>query len=307
MNGSCSNGHILKSSTEIGHTKEMNSANGAPFKAEEREDSGQVLASSEVEYIECADLKDLEDVENCVKTLLSELSSRDWVSVCDALNNLRRLCMFHKEAIVTILSDVISLVVKSLKNPRSAVCKTAIMTSADIFKVYNNDIIDSLDPLLVQLLLKASQDKKFVCEAAESALIALTSSVSPILLLPKLQPYVKNRNPRIRAKASMCISRSVPRLGAEEINTLGIDKLIQIGASQLSDQLPESRDAARALLLELQSLYERSHPPEPNFVMSEEPATASWEYFCQSKLAPLSAQAVLRVTNIAREGLACGS
>jgi hypothetical protein len=44
--------------------------------------------------------------------------------------------------------DVISLVVKSLKNPRSAVCKTAIMTSADIFSAYNDHIIDSLDPLV---------------------------------------------------------------------------------------------------------------------------------------------------------------
>lgn len=64
----------------------------------------------------------------------------------------------------------------------------------------------------MQLLLKSSQDKRFVCEAAEGALISMTSWVSPALLLPKLQPYLKNRNPRIRAKASMCFSRSVPRL-----------------------------------------------------------------------------------------------
>ena len=126
------------------------------------------------------------------------------------------------------------------------------MTCADIFKAFGDQIIDSLDPLviallllvisfsfewlffffyktnlsfyscsnmvkrfcfqLVQLLLKSSQDKRFVCEVAEKALITLTIWVSPILLLPKLQPYFKNRNPRIRAKASMCFSRSVPRL-----------------------------------------------------------------------------------------------
>lgn len=44
--------------------------------------------------------------------------------------------------------NVISLVVKSLKNPRSAVCKTAIMTSADIVKAYGDHIVDSLDPLV---------------------------------------------------------------------------------------------------------------------------------------------------------------
>ncbi|KAL3833169.1 hypothetical protein ACJIZ3_007905 [Penstemon smallii] len=271
------------------------------------EDSGAEVGILEVEYIETENLKDVEDVENTLKTLLSGLGSKDWVTVCDALNNVRRLSIFHKEAIVGILSDLISLIVKSLKNPRSAVCKTAIMASADIFKAHNDDIIDSLDPLLVQLLLKASQDKKFVCEAAESALIALTSWVSPLLLLPKLQPHIKNRNPRIRAKASICISRSVPRLGVDGIEAFGIENLIQMGASQLSDKLPESRDAARTLLLKLQSAYEKSNVMEPTAAVSEEPAISSWEHFCQSKLSPFSAQAVLRATNIAREGLILGS
>ena len=96
------------------------------------------------------------------------------------------------------------------------------------------------------------------------------------------------------------------------IQEYGIDKLIVIGASQLSDRLPESRDAARALLLELQSAYEKSQAPEPTAIpeqpqvpeptdVPEQPAIVSWEDFCQSKLSPLSAQAVLRVTNSARE------
>lgn len=44
--------------------------------------------------------------------------------------------------------DVITSIAKSLKSPRSAVCKTAIMTSADIFSAYNDRILDSLDPLV---------------------------------------------------------------------------------------------------------------------------------------------------------------
>lgn len=48
--------------------------------------------------------------------------------------------------------DVIPLVVKSLKNPRSAVCKTAIMTAADIFSSYNDHMIDSLDPLVLEIV-----------------------------------------------------------------------------------------------------------------------------------------------------------
>ncbi|KAK4782210.1 hypothetical protein SAY86_016312 [Trapa natans] len=260
----------------------------------------------EIEYIESEKLTDVEDVDASLKAVLAGLDSKDWLLVCDTLNNVRRLALFHKEVMLNMVGDAITLLVNALKNPRSAVCKTGIMTSADIFCVYNDKLVDFLDPLLVQLLLKASQDKKFVCEAAEKALVAMTSWVSPTLLLPKLQPYLKNRNPRIRAKASTCFCRSVLRLGVEGIKAYGIDELIRTAASQLSDQLPESREAARSLLLELQTVYEKSPDYVPSSV-SEYPETSSWENFCQSKLSPLNAQAVLRVTNIAREALVSSS
>lgn len=94
--------------------------------------------------------------------------------------------------------------------------------------------------------------------------------------------------------------------GVEGIKAYGIDKFIQTAASQLSDQLPESREAARILLLELQTVYEKFNDLTPASV-SEHPEPSSWENFCQSKLSPLSAQAVLRVTSISREGLVMGS
>ncbi|KAL1211301.1 hypothetical protein V5N11_023326 [Cardamine amara subsp. amara] len=262
----------------------------------------------EIEYIESKDLNNIAQVDAVLKSLVTDLDSKDWVLVCDALNTVRRLSIFHKEEMMPMLEKVILLVVKSLKNPRSAVSKTACMTSADIFSSYNDHIIDQLDPLLTQLLLKSSQDKRFVCEAAEKALVAMTTHVSPSLLLPKLQPCLKNRNPRIRAKASMCFSRSVTRLGIEGIREYGIEKLVQAAASQLSDQLPESREAARTVLLELQTVHKKTTPVEPE--EEEHPAAATWQIFCQSILSPLSAQAVLRVTNVAgvaREGLVTGS
>lgn len=268
--------------------------------------NGVDVGNSEVEYIESENLNDLEDVDTSLKALLAGLGSKNWVLVCEALNDVRRLSIYHREAMCDILGDVILLVVKSLKNPRSAVCKTAIMTSADLFNAYNDLIIGSLEPMLVQLLLKSSQDKRFVCEAAERALIAMITCISPAVLLPKLQPFLKNKNPRVRAKASVCFSRSVSQMGVEGISTYGIDKLIQVAASQLSDQLPESREAARTLLLDLQIVHEKCYIPTPDTV-SDDQELNSWEHFCQSKLSPLSAQAVLRVTSVAREGLALGS
>ncbi|RDY02252.1 hypothetical protein CR513_14302, partial [Mucuna pruriens] len=103
---------------------------------------------AEVEYIEFENLNDLKDVDTYLKTLLAGLESKDWVLVCDALNNVRRLSIFHKEAMLDIaIRDVITSIAKSLKNSRSVVCKTTIMTFADIFNAYNDLIIDSLGPL----------------------------------------------------------------------------------------------------------------------------------------------------------------
>ncbi|KAL4581634.1 hypothetical protein LXL04_006160 [Taraxacum kok-saghyz] len=317
---------ILTTKPYVEPIKNIGSLAEPPKKGTEDEHACADVAVAEVEYIESEKLDDLEDFENSLKVLLSGLESKDWVFQCETLNNVRRISIYHKEALQDILDNVITLVVKALKNPRSAVCKTAIMTSEDIFKAFGDHVIDSLDPMLVQLLLKSSQDKRFVCEAAEKALIALTIWVSPVLLLPKLQPYLKHRNPRIRAKASLSVSRCVPRLGAEGIKEYGIDKLIQIASSQLSDQLPESREAARALILELQTAYIKSpvlapppppsDQPQPDTCPDPEPKSEpeqtptptqvlyySWDQFCESSLPKLSAQAVLRVTSVAREGL----
>ncbi|CAA7409711.1 unnamed protein product [Spirodela intermedia] len=250
--------------------------------------SNGVETVNEVEYIESENLTELTSVDESLSTLLVRLESKDWVLLCESLNNVRQIAIYHKEKLLDMLASVVAMVVKSLKNPRSAVCKTAIMTSADIFKVYCDQIIDSLDPLLLQLLLKSSQDKKFVCDAAERALVSMTTWVSPSQLLPKLQPYLKHRNPRIRAKASLCFCRSVPQLGVDGIRDYGIDKLIQVAAAQLNDQLPESREAARKLVVELHSVFMAAPPPPP--------PDDSWEGFCRSKLSPLSAQAILRLT-----------
>ncbi|XP_050382729.1 uncharacterized protein LOC126799546 [Argentina anserina] len=313
-NESCSKGAVTKPLAEnatVNHEEcqKKNSVSlGVPSTNGEEVVNAVEVAITEVEYIDSENLNDVEDVDMSLKTLVTGLDSKDWVLLCEALNTVRQLSIFHKEAMLDKLGDVIPLVVRSLKNPRSAVCKTAIMTSADIFKAYNDSIVDSLDPLLLQLLLKSSQDKRFVCEAAERALVAMTSWVSPSLLLPILQPYLKHKNPRIRAKASMCFCRSVPQLGVEGTKAYGIDKLIQVAASQLSDQLPESREAARNLLLELQTVYEKFQNLSPAAVSEEmQPEVDSWENFCQLKLSPLSAQAVLRVTNVSREGLVVGS
>lgn len=91
--------------------------------------------------------------------------------------------------------------------------------------------------------------------------------------------------------------------GMEGIKAYGIDKLIQIAAAQLSDQLPESREAARALAMQLQAIYVDSQVSQCEESVKLVDAD-SWEAFCHAKLTPLSAQAILRVTATPKEGLA---
>ncbi|KAK4360775.1 hypothetical protein RND71_019727 [Anisodus tanguticus] len=61
------------------------------------------MGSSEVEYIESENLKDVQDVDMTLKTLLTGLDSKDWVLVCEALNDVRCLSMFHREAMLDML------------------------------------------------------------------------------------------------------------------------------------------------------------------------------------------------------------
>lgn len=263
-------------------------------------DNGPEAVYSEIEYIETENLKDLADADINLITLLDRLDSKDWIVVCEALNHVRQLSIFHKEAMLPMLGNVTTLIVKSLKNPRSALCKTAIMASSDLMKAYQDQMFDFIDPVLLQLLLKASQDKRFVCEAAEKALIMTNTCISPNLLLQKLELYIKHKNPRIRAKVSMCICRSVHRLGVEGIKEYGLDALIQIAATQLNDHLPEAREAARKLSLELRAAYDKYVSNHRTEEMSNPTSNSdAWEQFCCMKLSPGNAQAVLRVTSAA--------
>ncbi|KAL9668110.1 hypothetical protein QQ045_002485 [Rhodiola kirilowii] len=79
--------------------------------------------------------------------------------------------------LLPIMEKVMIVIVKAMKNPRSALCKTSIMAAADIISAYADTLLldetltaESFDQLLLQLLLKASRDKKFVCEEADRAL-----------------------------------------------------------------------------------------------------------------------------------------
>ncbi|XP_075655658.1 uncharacterized protein LOC142625819 [Castanea sativa] len=254
------------------------------------ENKAPTAADATVEYILSENLKAVPNPESKIQSLIEELESKDWIKVCESLNDVRRFALYHSTLLLPLLEKVVLVLVKAMKNPRSALCKTSIMASSDIFHAYGDKFLDSFpsdafDQLLLQLLLKASQDKRFVCEEADKALNAMVGSMTPLPLLNKLRVYVSHANFRVRAKAAISISNCVSKMGLEGMKEFGLVELVQMSADLLKDRLPEAREAARSVVI---SIYEA-------FTESEEQKQEAWQSFCQSNLSPIHAQSIFKI------------
>lgn len=134
----------------------------------------------EIEYPTRDALVPLENTETAIPLMLENLASTAWVDTCYGLMHLRQLTVHNPELCEPLLEQIVPLVIKSVRNLRSAVCKTAVMAAADLFLTFKDTILPLCDvggmakpltSLLCQLFLKgASNDKKFVIEEALRAL-----------------------------------------------------------------------------------------------------------------------------------------
>ncbi|KAK6153217.1 hypothetical protein DH2020_012856 [Rehmannia glutinosa] len=259
--------------------------NALPITPERPKKQAKILISAHKEK-QMAD-RAFQDPDSKIQGLVGGLESKDWlkVKVCESLNDVRRFALFHSTLLLPILDKVVSVMVKAMKNPRSALIKTSIMASSDIFKAFGVNLLestsDAINQLLLQLLLKACQDKKFVCEEADKALLAMVEAMAPLALLHKLSAYVGHSNLRVRAKAAISISK-MDLKGMEEF---GLVALIQMAANLLNDKLPEAREATRSIVV---SLYEA-------ITESEEEKQEFWQSFCQSNLPAIHAQAMVKL------------
>ncbi|KAL1220531.1 hypothetical protein V5N11_003240 [Cardamine amara subsp. amara] len=255
------------------------------------------VPESTVEYVSSEDLTPFPDPESSVQRLLEELASKDWIKVCESLNNTRRFAVYHSSLLLPILEKLLVVMVKTMKNPRSALCKTSIMTCSDIFNAFGEKLLEkshlkSMDDLMLQLLMKASQDKKFVCEEADKALNMMVNSVACLPLLRKLQTYVRHSNPRVRAKAAVSTSNCVSKMELKEMEEFGMVIIAQMTADLLSDKLPEAREAARSMV---NSIYEK-------FTWNEEEEgegnkQEAWKKFCEENVTGLSAQSMIKIVS----------
>ncbi|CAI9260696.1 unnamed protein product [Lactuca saligna] len=254
-------------------------------------------AVDSVDYVSSEDLKPLSDPDVKFQGLIEGLESKDWLKICDSLNDVRRMALFHSTLLLPILEKVLLILVKAMKNPRSALCKTSIMAASDLFKSYGDKLLesttcDAVDHMMLQLLLKASQDKKFVCEEAERTLKTMVAFIAPIPLLHKLKGYVSHGNMRVRAKAAVSISHCVSKMDVGEMRDYGVVLLVQMAAELLKDRLPEAREAARGVVVVIHKVVmeeERSEEEE------EEKEKEKWQNFCQENLSAIDALAMVKL------------
>ncbi|GAB2212604.1 hypothetical protein Droror1_Dr00020580 [Drosera rotundifolia] len=148
-----------------------------------------------------------------------------------------------------------------------------------------------------QLLLKSSQDKRFVCEEANKALKSMVHVVSPPLLLMKLKTYIGHSNLRVRAKATVCISHCVSKMVSPidlkttirlELKDYGSASLLQMAAELLNDRLPEAREAAQSIATTLYESFAKEH--------DKGEIQESWRSYYEANLPALHAQPIVKVT-----------
>ncbi|XP_045791824.1 uncharacterized protein LOC123886562 [Trifolium pratense] len=107
-------------------------------------------------------------------------------------------------------------------------------------------------------------------------------------LLLKLRVSVSHTNLRIRAKAAVSLSKCVSKMGIEEMEEFGMEKLIEVAADLVNDRLPEAREAARSIAT---SVYEAIIKD----VEEVEEKMEVWQSFCHSKLTPINALSILKI------------
>ncbi|KAL5701249.1 hypothetical protein ACHQM5_026608 [Ranunculus cassubicifolius] len=258
-----------------------------------------VSAEPAIEYIPSEYLKELSDPDVQIQSLIEGLESKDWMKVCESINTARRIALYHSTLLLPNLDKVMVILVKAMKNPRSALIKTSVMAASDIFKSYGHDLLESptseaFDQMLLQLLLKSSQDKRFVCEEADKTLLVMVGSIPPLPLLNKLKAFVSHTNPRVRAKAAVSFAHCVSKMGLEMMKEFGLVALVRNVAELLNDRLPEAREAARSTVTVIYEAFTSSEEQKA----SELSAAEYWQDFCSANLSPIQAQSLIKIVSV---------
>ncbi len=161
--------------------------------------------------------------------------------------------------------DLTPAVLKLFKNPRSSVCKTAVMCFGDLLHSLKNEMLPHLDVgglarpannVLCQFLLKANTDKQFVAEEIHRVLAVLGQELDVIRLSTMLVPYAaKHKNPKVRGKAGILLASVSERMISTEWKEVGLEAILKVAAVLVTDKTPDAREGARRIIMCIHAIF----------------------------------------------------
>lgn len=219
----------------------------------------------EVTYPSVSELAPIAEgaLDEFVSVVDAQLKSTEWISVCSGMNDLRSLAVHHPVKCDGVVSSLLPFVVKAIRSPRSALSKSAIITSRDLFRYVPRSMADLLDvgntstSLLSQLLLKAaSNDKRFVVEEAVASLEEMAQSLSPLSVMNALMAYAEHKNPKVRGRIMSLLWMVIERgqCTAATILEVGLDRIIVYLAQGLNDNTAEARESSKKITEKILSM-----------------------------------------------------
>ncbi|KAL2084659.1 hypothetical protein ACEWY4_020177 [Coilia grayii] len=146
------------------------------------------------------------------------LNNEDWAKKVEALTSIRSLSQHHAEVLLPRLHELCLAIIQEVKNLRSAVSRTAMVTLAYLYAHLGRDMDAQVEITARALLQKLCEAKGFIREDAELALRHMVASVSPSRSLTALtNTGVRSRCTAVRKSTAQLLGRLVEAVGSSRL------------------------------------------------------------------------------------------
>ncbi|KAL2084658.1 hypothetical protein ACEWY4_020176 [Coilia grayii] len=146
------------------------------------------------------------------------LNNEDWEKKVEALTSIRSLSQHHAEVLLPRLHELCLAIIQEVKNLRSAVSRTAMVTLAYLYAHLGRDMDAQVEITVRALLQKLCEAKGFIREDAELALRHMVANVSPSRSLTALSNTgVRSRCTAVRKSTAQLLGRLVEAVGSSRL------------------------------------------------------------------------------------------
>jgi hypothetical protein len=149
------------------------------------------------------------------------------------------------------LHATILLLIKSLDNLRSSVCKNSMLAVSDLALGLGRTLDPELDTLLPVLLRKSVDTNSFLSEQARNATGQLIVHCSEQRVLNSLMNLLGNHNASIRASLAGFMDACVAHMGERVCQFRDLDRLVRVAVKCLAERSSIARDTAKQTLARL--------------------------------------------------------